>query len=64
MKASIAKVEKELGDSGRILVRESETEPLIRVMVEAKSQDLCNKLAGDVVAVIKSKGYEAKNYNQ
>ena len=29
-------------------------------MVEAKSQDLCNKLAGDVVAVIKSKGYEAK----
>lgn len=60
VKASIAKVEKELGDSGRILVRESGTEPLIRVMVEAKSQDLCNKLAGDVVAVIKSKGYEAK----
>ncbi len=60
VKASIRKVEKELGDSGRILVRESGTEPLIRVMVEAKSQDLCNKLAGDVVAVIKSKGYEAK----
>ena len=60
VKASIAKVEKELGDSGRILVRESGTEPLIRVMVEAKSQDLCNKLAGDVVAVIKSKGYESK----
>ena len=60
VKASIRKVENELGDSGRILVRESGTEPLIRVMVEAKSQDLCNKLAGEVVAVIKSKGYEAK----
>ena len=60
VKASIAKVEKELGESGRILVRESGTEPLIRVMVEAKSQDLCNKLAGEVVVVIKSKGYEAK----
>ena len=60
VKASIRKVEKELGDSGRILVRESGTEPLIRVMVEAKSQDLCNKLAGEVVAVIKSKSYEAK----
>ncbi len=37
VKASIAKVENELGDSGRILVRESGTEPLIRVIVDAKS---------------------------
>ena len=60
VKASIAKVEKELGDSGRILVRESGTEPLIRVMVEAKSQELCERLALSVVDVIKSKGFEAK----
>ena len=60
VKASIRKVEKELGDSGRILVRESGTEPLIRVMVEAKSQEVCERLANSVVDVIKSKGYEAK----
>ncbi len=52
-------VEQELGDTGRILVRESGTEPLVRVMVEAKSQDICLSLANNVVNVIKSKGYEA-----
>ena len=60
VKAAIAKVEKKLGNSGRILVRESGTEPLIRVMVEAKEQDLCNKFALSVVEVIKAKGYELK----
>ena len=60
VKESIAKVEKELGESGRILVRESGTEPLIRVMVEAKSQEVCERLANSVVDVIKSKGYEVK----
>ena len=52
------KVEEELGDNGRILLRESGTEPLIRVMVEAETDALCEKYVEQVVNVIKSKGYE------
>ncbi|SFA83462.1 phosphoglucosamine mutase [Acetitomaculum ruminis DSM 5522] len=59
VKAAIKAVEEELGDSGRILVRESGTEPLIRVMVEAKEADICELLTRKVVDTIKSRGYEA-----
>ena len=47
----------ELGRSGRILVRESGTEPLVRVMVEAASQDTCQRLVDKVVDVIRAKGH-------
>ena len=50
-------VEKLLGESGRILVRESGTEPVIRVMVEAETQELCKECAEKVVEVIRSKGH-------
>ena len=46
--------EKELGDSGRILVRESGTEPVIRVMAEASSYDLCKKHTDRIVKAIKN----------
>ncbi len=49
-----------LGTSGRILLRESGTEPLIRVMVEAENKEKCNELAGSVVNVIRSRGYIAE----
>ena len=52
-------VASKLGSSGRILVRESGTEPLIRVMVEASSEDLCRKYVAEVINVIKKKGHEA-----
>lgn len=55
--ASVAKVADELGDSGRILVRESGTEPLVRVMVEAETDEICHKYVDQVVKVITEKGY-------
>ena len=58
--AAAKKVEDELGDDGRILLRESGTEPLIRVMVEAKTDELCKKYVDSVVNVIKDKGFEAQ----
>ena len=46
-----------LGDTGRILVRESGTEPVIRVMVEAESDEVCEKYVDSVIDVIKAKGH-------
>lgn len=57
---SVKAVADELGDSGRILVRESGTEPLVRVMVEAETEEYSRTLAQRVVDVIREKGYEVK----
>ena len=46
-----------LGDSGRILVRESGTEPVIRVMVEAETDDICRRYVDSVIDVIRAKGH-------
>ena len=54
--AAVAAVAKELGEEGRILVRESGTEPLIRVMVEAASQELCEKYVDQVIDVMIRQG--------
>ena len=51
---AVAKVAEMLGDTGRILVRESGTEPVIRVMVEAETESLCEKYVDQVIDVIKS----------
>lgn len=55
VQAAVQQVADELGDTGRILVRESGTEPLIRVMVEAETHDICQKYVDDVVNVINEK---------
>ncbi|MGP4074031.1 phosphoglucosamine mutase [Piscibacillus sp. B03] len=52
VKEEINRVEQELGDKGRVLVRPSGTEPLVRVMVEAPTKDDCDKYVNQVVAVI------------
>ena len=57
VQAAVKAVAEALGDTGRILVRESGTEPLVRVMVEAPDPDTCQKYVSQVVEVIKSKGY-------
>ena len=57
VQAAVAKVAAELGDEGRILVRESGTEPVIRVMVEAGSDDVCEKYVDYVIDVIRKKGH-------
>ena len=59
VQAAVEKVTKALGDEGRILLRESGTEPVIRVMVEAATDDLCKQYVDEVVQVIKDKGHEA-----
>lgn len=57
VQAAVAEAEKELGDEGRILVRESGTEPLVRVMVEAKSHEICRDKVDKVVNVLRKKGH-------
>ena len=59
VQAAVKAVSQELGESGRILVRESGTEPLVRVMVEAADEDICRRYVDSVINVIRSKGYEA-----
>ena len=57
VKAAVEAVANALGSDGRILVRESGTEPVVRVMVEAGSTEECEKYVDQVIDVIKSKGY-------
>ena len=57
VQAAVQKVADELGDTGRILVRESGTEPVIRVMVEADTKEICEKYVDSVIDVIREKGH-------
>ncbi|MBQ9515711.1 MAG: phosphoglucosamine mutase [Ruminococcus sp.] len=59
VQAAVAEVAEKLGEDGRILVRESGTEPVIRVMVEAGSDEICEKYVDYVIDVITKKGHLA-----
>ena len=54
---AVAAAAQALGDTGRILVRESGTEPVVRVMVEAETEEVCHQYVDGVVEMIKAKGY-------
>ena len=57
VQAAVAKASEELGTTGRMLVRESGTEPLIRVMAEAQTEEICRKYVDSVVDVLKVNGH-------
>ncbi len=58
--AEVKKVEELLGQNGRILLRESGTEPVIRVMVEAETEELCEQCVDQVIEVLKAQGHGAE----
>ena len=53
VEAAIEQARQELGSDGRILVRPSGTEPVVRVMTEAESDEICAKYVYDVIAVMR-----------
>lgn len=57
VQAAVKRASAELGASGRMLVRESGTEPLIRVMAEAESEEECRRQVDSVIEVLRSKGH-------
>ena len=57
VQAAVNEIAAKLGDTGRILVRESGTEPVVRVMVEATTEEICQEYVDFVVDAIKRKGH-------
>ena len=60
VRAVVDRVANELGSAGRILVRESGTEPVVRVMAEAKDDALCLRCVDEVIEVIRARGHAAE----
>ena len=59
VQAEVAKVTESLGDDGRILLRQSGTEPVVRVMVEAPSMETCEAYVDQVIEVMEKQGHFA-----
>ena len=57
VKKEVEKVAQQLGDDGRILLRQSGTEPVVRVMVEAGTDEICHACCDQVIAVMRRKGH-------
>ncbi|MDP3209764.1 MAG: phosphoglucosamine mutase, partial [Rhodoglobus sp.] len=52
---AVADAEARLGDTGRVLLRPSGTEPMVRVMVEAEHQDIADEIAHSLAAVVRER---------
>lgn len=59
VQAAVQRVTEKLGETGRILVRESGTEPVVRVMVEAENESVCRAYVEEVVHILQEKGHMA-----
>ena len=57
VQAEVAKVTESLGDNGRILLRQSGTEPVVRVMVEAPDHETCERYVDQVIEVMRKNGH-------
>ena len=55
--AAVRAAEEELGGEGRVLVRESGTEPLVRVMAEAATDEICTKVVDGIIKVLEKQGH-------
>ena len=55
IKAKIEEIEKEFADTGRVLIRPSGTEPLVRVMIEGENQDILDKRAHELANLIEER---------
>ena len=51
------KIEKKIGGKGRVLLRKSGTESVVRIMVECESEEKCKEYACEIVSIIKERGY-------
>ena len=56
VQASVRKVEADLGENGRVLLRKSGTEPLLRVMVEASTEELCEEKVDEIIGAMRNAG--------
>ncbi len=57
VRAAVKAAEEALGGDGRVLVRPSGTEPLLRIMAEARTEELCEKYVSEIEEVVRKKGY-------
>ena len=55
--ASVARVEGELGGTGRVLLRKSGTEPLLRVMAEAETDEVCEAAVDEIIDAMRESGH-------
>ena len=57
IKALTARIRTETGECGRLILRESGTEPKVRIMLEAQSEQVCQKYVNEIVSILSSRGH-------